>query len=224
MFKIDLHVHTVLGGDSLIQPDQLVPRCREVGLDAVCVTEHHSYFLSDPFKDISRKTGFPIFQGLEYRAAEGHLLLYGAKIEQEEMPPGLPMQWVINWTQKRGGVAIPAHPYERKTINGFPGDHILELKGLFALETLNGALSSECNHLSVKASAQMGINGIAGSDAHGISVLGRVYTRFPMSIKTEEELVEALRHGGYTPCWNDDFYESKNANHWLDQAKLQNQV
>jgi histidinol phosphatase-like PHP family hydrolase len=59
MFTIDLHVHTVLGGDSVIEVDELVPRCRDVGLDAVCVTEHHSYFLSDPFKDVSRKTGFP---------------------------------------------------------------------------------------------------------------------------------------------------------------------
>jgi predicted metal-dependent phosphoesterase TrpH len=218
MFKIDLHVHTILGGDSLIQPDQLVPRCREVGLDAVCITEHHSYFLSDPFKDISRETGFPIFQGLEYRAAEGHLLLYGIKVEQEEMPPRLPMQWVVNWVQKRGGVAIPAHPYQGGMVNGFPGDQVLRLEGLYALEMLNGALSSCRNYLAVKAAIQLGINGTAGSDAHGLPVLGRAYTRFQTPITSEKELVDALRNGGYIPCWNDEFYPSDRVTHWLEKS------
>jgi len=98
--------------------------------------------LSDPFKDISLKTGFPIFQGLEYRAREGHLLIFGMKVEQEDLPPSLPMQWTVDWVHKRGGVAIPAHPYQRGTINGFPGDRVLELEDLFALEVLNAALPS----------------------------------------------------------------------------------
>lgn len=214
MFKIDLHVHTAFGGDSIIQPDELVPRCREVGLDAVCVTEHHSYFLSVPYREISRKTGFPIFQGLEYRATEGHLLLFGIRVEKEEMPPMLPMQWVIDWSQKRGGIAIPAHPYQGGTINGFPGDKVLDLKGLFALEMLNASLSAKRNGLAVKAAATLGVKGTAGSDAHGLSVLGRAYTLFQQPITTEEELVDALRNGDYTPCWNDVFYEAEHEDHW----------
>ncbi len=42
MFKIDLHIHTRLGGDSLIELQDLVERARKVGLDAVCITEHRS--------------------------------------------------------------------------------------------------------------------------------------------------------------------------------------
>lgn len=218
MFKIDLHVHTALGGDSLIQPEELVSRCREVGLDGVCVTEHHSYFLSDPLKDVSRETGFPIFQGLEYRATEGHLLLYGIKVEEEEMPPRLPMQWAVDWVQKRGGIAIPAHPYQGGMRNGFPGDGVLKIEGLYALEMLNGALSSRRNHLAVEAAAKLGIHGTAGSDAHGLSVLGRAYTRFQTPISSEGELVNALRNGGYAPCWNDEFYPSEHATHWSDPS------
>ena len=55
MFKIDLHAHTVLGGDSLIDPDEIVPQAIKVGLDAVCITEHHSYDCSEPLIEISRK-------------------------------------------------------------------------------------------------------------------------------------------------------------------------
>ena len=216
MFKIDLHVHTSLGGDSIIAPEDLVPRCLEVGLDAVCVTEHHSYFLSNPYKKISLDTGFPIFQGLEYRAREGHLLIFGVKADLEDLPKMLTMQWVVDWVQTKGGIAIPAHPYQNGMIHGFPGDKVLDLEGLFALETLNASLSSEENHRAVKAARHLGLKGVAGSDAHGPTVLGRAYTEFPEEIKTEEELVQALREEEYLPCWNDEFYEADHLAHWTD--------
>jgi predicted metal-dependent phosphoesterase TrpH len=215
MFKIDLHVHTIFGGDSIIKPDELVSRARQVGLDGVCVTEHHSYFLSDPFKKIALETGFPIFQGLEYRAMEGHLLIFGLKVEEEDLPPRLPMQWSVNWVHQRGGLAIPAHPFQNGTINGFPGERILQIKDFLALEALNASLSSQENQLAVKAAASLGVHSIGGSDAHGLSVLGRAYTLFPAPIRTEEELVQALRNGGYTPCWNDEFYEDDHLDHWI---------
>jgi predicted metal-dependent phosphoesterase TrpH len=216
MFKIDLHVHTVFGGDSILKPEELVGRSKQVGLDAVCVTEHHSYFLSDPFKGISLETGFPIFQGLEYRALEGHLLIFGLKIEQEDLPPRLPMKWAVDWVQSRKGIAVPAHPYQKGTINGFPGDGVLEMKNLIALEALNASLSSRENRLALEAAGRMGIQGIGGSDAHGPAVLGRAYTVFPTPIRTEEELVQALRRGGYGPCWNDEFYRDQRSEHWPD--------
>jgi predicted metal-dependent phosphoesterase TrpH len=220
MFKIDLHVHTLFGGDSIIKPEELVSRSRHVGLDAVCVTEHHSYFLSDPFKKIAEETGFPIFQGLEYRAKEGHLLIYGVKAEEEDLPPRLPMQWAADWTHDRGGVAIPAHPFQSWGANGFSGNPILKLTNLFALEALNASLSFHENQMAVDAADCLGINCIGGSDAHGPSVLGRAYTLFPEPIRSEEELVEILRSGRYRPCWNDEFYEADHLDHWIEQEPI----
>lgn len=206
MFKIDLHVHTVFGKDSIIRPEELVSRSRQVGLDAVCVTEHHSYFLSDPYKEIAARTGFPIFQGLEYRALEGHLLIYGLKIDQEDLPPRLPMQWTVDWVRQRGGAAVPAHPYQQWSISGFPGDRIFTMKNLCALETINGSLSEGENRLAVEAAQRLGVKGIGGSDAHGPTVLGRAYTVFAEKIGSEAELVAALQQGDYSPCWNEAFF------------------
>jgi predicted metal-dependent phosphoesterase TrpH len=216
MFKIDLHVHTALGGDSLIKPDELVSRSREVGLDGVCVTEHHSYFLSHPFKKISSETGFPIFQGLEYRAMEGHLLIFGVKAGEGDLLRGMPMQWAADWVHKHGGIAVPAHPYQQHNFNGFLGDKVLEMRHLFALEALNASLTSQENRLAHKAAARLGIKGIGGSDAHGPSVLGRAYTLFPEKIRSEEELVQVLRSGTYAPQWNDTFYKADRPDHWPD--------
>ncbi|MBN2397923.1 MAG: PHP domain-containing protein [Deltaproteobacteria bacterium] len=198
MFKIDLHIHSALGGDSSIEPDDLVPRARAVGLDAVCVTEHHSHALSAPFDEISRKSGFPIFRGMEYRAAEGHLLVFGVRAGRGDLLPGLPMQDAIDWVQARGGVAIPAHPYQKDMVGGSLGDRVLALQGLYALEVANGSVSPADNRLALQAAAMLGLKGIGGSDAHGLLTVGQAYTLFPSPIRTEKELVEALRHGTYS--------------------------
>jgi hypothetical protein len=199
MFKIDLHVHSVLGGDSDIQPEEVVSRALAAGLDAVCITEHHSYSLSEPFQKISRKTHFPIFRGMEYRADEGHLLIFGVKAGRGDLLSRLPMQKVVDWVHDRGGVAVPAHPYQVSMTGVSLGDGVLMLKGLIALEAINGSISAEENLKAMAAATKLGIQGIGGSDAHGIESLGKAYTVFPEAIKTMEELVLALRRGGYTP-------------------------
>ncbi|MBW2063148.1 MAG: PHP domain-containing protein [Deltaproteobacteria bacterium] len=206
MFKVDLHVHTVLGGDSSIEPEELAARSREVGLDAVCVTEHNSYSLSAPFKAISRRAGFPIFRGMEYNAAEGHLLIYGVKAGKGDLPPKFPMQKAVDWVHERGGIAIPAHPFQKDILGRRPGERVLDLKGLMALEVMNGSASFEENRMAAEAAERLGINGIGGSDAHGLLVLGRAYTQFPDAVRTEEELVHALRKGEYAASWNEDYY------------------
>jgi hypothetical protein len=202
MFKIDLHIHSALGGDSNIEPGDLVPRARAVGLDAVCVTEHHSHALSAPFDEISRKSGFPIFRGMEYRAAEGHLLVFGVRANRGDLLPGLPMQDAIDWVQARGGVAIPAHPYQKDMVGGLLGDRVLTLQGLYALEVANASVSPADNRLALQAAAMLGLKGTGGSDAHGLPTVGQAYTIFPSPIRTEEDLVEALRHGTYSAHLN----------------------
>lgn len=199
MFKIDLHVHTALGGDSAIRPEEVVGRARDLGLDAVCITEHHAYDLSRPFEEISRRENYPIFRGLEYRAEEGHLLIYGVRAGKGDLLPGLPMQIAVDWVNRRGGAAVPAHPYQAGMVGRPLGDRVLQLTGVAAVETLNGSIQSDENRRASEAARQLGVQGIGGSDAHGIHALGNAYTCFSERIEDEAGLVKALRVGRYTP-------------------------
>lgn len=198
MFKIDMHIHTELGKDSIIKPEDLVPRARQEGLDAVCVTEHHDYALSLPLEKISRETGFPIFRGLEYKASEGHLLVYGVKMGRGEMPSQMPMQHVIDWVNKQGGIAVPAHPYQPDMFNQCLGDRLLDLKNLWAIETLNGSATDAENSLADRVAEEMQIGKTGGSDAHGPTGIGKTYTLLPESVSTMAELVIALKKGDCT--------------------------
>jgi hypothetical protein len=194
-----MHVHTILGGDALIRPEEVVGRAREAGLDAVCITEHHSFDLSAPFDAIAEKAGFPILRGFEYGAAEGHLLVYGVRAGKSDMPPGLPIQTAIDRVVSMGGVAVPAHPFQKGMVGRALGSDLLALKNLVAVETVNGSASDTDNQKAMEAAGRMGLCGIGGSDAHGIHVMGRVCTLFPGPVETVSGLVEALKKGGYRP-------------------------
>ncbi|MCJ8500425.1 PHP domain-containing protein [Desulfatitalea alkaliphila] len=215
MFKIDLHVHTVLGGDADILPDAVVAQARRVGLDGVCITEHHSYDLSRPFERIAAQTGFPIFRGFEYRAAEGHLLIYGVRAGRGDFLPGLPMQQVVEWIQGRGGVAVAAHPYQNPMIGAPLGDRVLQLSGLAAIETLNGSVGPEENRLAQAAAAKMGLPGVGGSDAHGLQTLGKAFTLFDEPITSEAHLVQKLREGCFRPGMAGDTLDTARGVHSL---------
>ncbi|MFH2133190.1 MAG: PHP domain-containing protein [bacterium] len=193
MFKIDMHIHSVLGKDSIIKPSELVPLARQAGLDAVCVTEHHDYALSQPFDEISRKTGFPILRGLEYKAKEGHLLIYGINMGRGDMPSQMPMQYVIDWVNERNGVAVPAHPFQRDMFGGCLGDRLSGLNHLWAVETLNGSASESENRRAKRVADQLSAGYVGGSDAHGPVGIGKAYTVFPQPVTTMAELVSALK-------------------------------
>jgi predicted metal-dependent phosphoesterase TrpH len=199
MFKIDMHIHTVLGKDSIIQTDELVPLAIQAGLDAVCITEHHSYDLSQPFADISQSTGFPIFRGMEYKALEGHLLIYGLSLGRGDMPSQMPMQQVIDWVQKRGGVAVPAHPFQKNMFGQCLGDRLCKLEGLYAVETDNGSATPVENKKALDGADALKVGKIGGSDAHGPNGIGKVFTVFPVLVRSMIELVSALKSGNYHP-------------------------
>lgn len=194
MFKIDMHIHTELGKDSIIRPEDLVPRAIEEGLDAICVTEHHDYALSEPLQQISLETGFPIFRGLEYKAMEGHLLIYGVPAGRGDLPPQMPMQTVIDWVLQRNGIAVPAHPYQPDLFGRCLGDRLRDLQHLTAIETLNGSATRAENSAAEKVAAERWAAGIGGSDAHGPAGIGKAYTIFPEPVTSMAQLVTAIRN------------------------------
>ncbi len=199
MFKIDMHIHSVLGQDSIIQPDQVVAFAKKAKMDAVCITEHHSFEISEPFDAISKKTGFPIIRGMEYKAKEGHLLVFGINMGRGDMPSQMPMQHVIEWVDSKGGVCIPAHPYQPDMFGGKLGDHLLSFKDVVAVEVINGSASAGENNQACNAADQMGWGKIGGSDAHGPENIGKAYTVFPTPIITVQQLLVALKTTNYYP-------------------------
>ncbi|MBI4651941.1 PHP domain-containing protein [Candidatus Desantisbacteria bacterium] len=196
--KIDMHVHSIYSGDSTLEPREMIKKAKEIGLDAICITDHHSFIASQFVEDVARKENFKIFRGAEYHSEWGHVLIYGVYDDNFNSGRYLPIQEIIDKIQKEGGVVVPSHPYHRG-YSRYLGDNIFKLKNLYAMETYNARRTDEENNLAQKASVMLKLPGIGSSDAHSVEELGRAYTVFQDHISNIKELVTALKRGRFKP-------------------------
>jgi len=73
------------------------------------------------------------------------------------------------------------------------------LEGVVAVEALNGGSRKGENERVEELVKKHGYGAVGGSDSHLVSFIGICATEFPREISDEEDLVRALREGGYRP-------------------------
>lgn len=196
---LDMHLHT-RGSDGVSFGVDIVRSAVERGLSGFCVTDHHKTQTAEGLKvvELARSNGLRVFRGCEYTTLQGHLLIYGVDVEELTLGYYPDMQATIDVVNAAGGVAVPAHPY--KGYKTLLGDGVRKLRGVRAYETVNGACQRSqpsVNKLAAKAARERGKLGLGGSDAHRASDVGLAYTVFHGDIRTERDLVAALRRGHY---------------------------
>ncbi len=197
--RIDLHVHT-RGSDGHGTPKQIAQAAVDAGLDGICLTDHHSTHNAENLKVATacRAMGLVVIHGSEYSTAQGHLLVYGVDFEELQMGFYPEMQDVIDEVNRRGGAAIPAHPY--KGYKHALRDDVKNLRGVRAYEVANGQVTYQCsanNTKAVKAAESKNKLGTGGSDAHWVSGIGLTYTEFQGRITNEKEFLNALKRGQF---------------------------
>ncbi|MGB9713841.1 MAG: CehA/McbA family metallohydrolase [Candidatus Bathyarchaeales archaeon] len=188
MIRADLHIHTTYSFDASIQPKTLVDQLyAHPFIKAIAVTDHNTvegYYkvreLASPYKDIL------IIPGVEVSTVEGDLIVLGVA----ELPPEpWTTQSVINFVKERDGVVVAAHPYR---VYGL-GD-LVKKYNLDAIEVLNGASPPYTNKKAENLARELGLPGVAGSDAHAVSELWTVYTEIQASPDVNE-ILEAIKKG-----------------------------
>lgn len=193
-WKIDLHVHSSFSGDTDADPEDTIARAIERDLHGIAFTEHYSYEVSEPVEILKEKYGsrVRIFRGVEFSAAEGHCLVFGANTDRLSVKyaPAADLVRIVN---EAGGVVIPSHPYRTGTSLG---DLVLLLDGICAIEGYNGYNMHSMNGQAVEAAQRMKIPFTGGSDAHAPDEVGACYTEFDDEV-TDENLIHLLRRGNY---------------------------
>jgi len=111
----------------------------------------------------------------------------------------LPAQELITDIEELGGIAVPCHP-------GRPTVGLCEiyqtkppLEGVRAVEVLNGGSRKGENERVEGLVKKYGYGAVGGSDSHLVSFIGICATKFPREVSDEEDLVRAIREGGYQP-------------------------
>lgn len=204
---IDLHNHTRHSSVcSLLSAQDLIERAMAVGLDGVCVTEHQVIEGANVAQKVGRRYGFPVFRGVEAHTTIGDILVYGYYYDIPEGTDGVELCRTV---ADAVGVAVMAHPFRSRVPalgrylerQGLPLDENLvgrpELSGFTAIETLNSQCTGGESEKAQRLADILGLPGVGGSDSHALHMVGRCATRFQAPIRSDEELVAALKSGQY---------------------------
>jgi predicted metal-dependent phosphoesterase TrpH len=204
---LDLHLHSEASDDSRAPVEAylkwLARKRDERPLEGLVLTEHRQFHLAGDYRDLEDKYGVLILKASEVETDYGHVLVYGVNDDIlkrfDFKNVRLPAQEVITEVARMGGIAMPCHP-------GRPTIGLMEhyekrppLEGVVGVEALNGGSKKGENERVSELINQYGYHAFGGSDSHLVSFVGLCATEFERDIKTMEDLVDALRTGGYRP-------------------------
>jgi predicted metal-dependent phosphoesterase TrpH len=192
---LDLHVHSTFSLDSPTPPEEYAGRAVALGLQGLVFMEHKRLVTDFDFAGLGQKNRLLILHGVEAETFWGHLLLYGvtpALAQTFDFSRRLDPVPLARAIAAAGGLVVPAHIF-RPCIS--LGVRSLDLPGICAVETLNGANSEDENRFAVQWASQVGLFATGGSDAHFLSELGSCLTRLQNSVQTMAELIAEISAG-----------------------------
>ena len=180
-FHLDLHCHSWFSADGVSSPEALIASARRKGLHGFAITDHNTcdayHYMVDhglARRDGTPVDGFLVLPGVEVSTADGHLLCIGTVLPQMK---GEPAAEVARAIRAAGGVAIPAHPYDR--FRAGIREPALETMNVDAIEVFNAAISHHSYNDKARAYAERrGLPMIAASDAHHEASIGTSHMIF----------------------------------------------
>ncbi len=192
---LDLHCHSKYSYDNHLEPEELIHRAFELGLDGICLTEHNSVDASWPVDRMKHPPNFLVLRGVEVSTDSGHLLVYGVQDDSWNRwgrTTFLKLAKVVESVHSLGGICVPAHPFRGwESI----GESVFPFNGFDAIETHNGVNSSQQNQPAIKAALKLGLPSVGGSDCHYLHQVGRAFTQFDNPIGTLADLVREIKAG-----------------------------
>ena len=199
---IDLHTHTKpLSDDSFLEPAELIQRAKQMGLDAICLTEHDSFWNNDDIARLSQEHDFLVLPGVEMNTDDGHALVFGLEEYSFGIHHSKNLKRVVD---EAGGVMILAHPHRRQFYDSSDINDAIEryyqrpiFDILDAIEVFNGRATERQNEFSEELCRRLNLKGIGGSDAHQMSDIPSCATFFERKISNLQELIVEIKAGRF---------------------------
>ncbi len=204
---LDLHTHSEASEDSRAPVEtylKWLARKRDVlPIDGIVLTEHRQWDPKADYRHLEDAYNLLILRGAEVETDYGHMLIYGVNPDITRRfdfsDVRLPAWELVPVVAQLGGIALPCHP-------GRPTIGLCEhyeskppLDGVVAVEALNGGSRRGEEARGQALIARYGYRAFGGSDSHLVSFIGVCATEFVARIRDAEDLVRALRDGGYRP-------------------------
>jgi predicted metal-dependent phosphoesterase TrpH len=202
---IDLHVHTYPASPcSSASVDAVIEEAKRIGLDGICLTDHNHLWGPAQVEELRQRHGFLILRGNEITTNQGDLLVFGCERDIQGI---VDIKELRREVDEADGFMIVAHPFRGFLIVGVDQAGLTPEKAmerpLFnyvdAVEVLNGKVTEKENDFALRVTEGLGLPGTGGSDAHEVAEVGMYATEFYEVIKSEQDLIAALKKGVYEP-------------------------
>ncbi|WP_255195217.1 CehA/McbA family metallohydrolase [Halorarius litoreus] len=192
---LDPHVHSEASYDGHEPVELLLEQASEIGLDGIVVTDHDAIEASRRAARLAPEYDLLGIPGVEVSTAAGHLLAIGV---DERPEPRQPFDDTVEAVRDAGGVAVVPHPFQR-TRHGVRKKRLTDCD---AIEVFNAwVFTGYRNRRARRFAEKYDYPGVAASDAHSATFLGRAYTELTIDGVGSKrnldgtEVVEALRSG-----------------------------
>ena len=191
----ELHVHSTFS-DGRDSPGQVILEAVNKELDFISITDHDTFKGSlKAVKAVSSMNlDIIVIIGAEIRSDEGDLLIYCPETPIDRFPSNA--LELADYSREHDCIVVPAHPFDihRKGI----GDLVYSYRW-DAIEVFNAFSDAFSNRKALQAARDMGVPGIAGSDAHVSEAVGSALTLVEVDDFSAEAIIEAIKRGYVKP-------------------------
>lgn len=191
--KFDLHMHTARHSpDADSDPFDLVDAAIQAGLDGIVITEHDWLWTEAELEELRRfAPQLVILAGVEVTGRGGDVLCYGIS-DPFALPRGIAWPELCREVHRQGGACVAAHPNRwNQPFEKLVADLKPELDGIEVMSNnMDTDLRKKAQKLLQKFPefAQLG-----NSDSHQPETVGCCYTEFDAIIRTNADLVAAIK-------------------------------
>src|SRR5690349_11046202 len=190
-YFVDLHCHTNASFDSLSDPHAVVKAAATRGLTHLAITDHDRIEGALRARDAAPPE-LQVIVGEEIRTADGDLI---ALFLETPVQPHLPVRETIDAVRAQGGLVGIPHPFDRYRGSMLKDPRLEAMAQLVDwVETHNArVVGGSGNERAQQFAREMGLPGVAVSDAHSVLEVGVAYTALDLDPATPEGLLAALR-------------------------------
>jgi predicted metal-dependent phosphoesterase TrpH len=185
--RVDLHLHSSASFDCRVAPLEVARRCRQLGLSPVFLTDHEGIGGAQSLLE----AGHAAVIGEEILTSEGELIGLFLK---ERVPSRLSPEETVDAIKRQGGLVYLEHPYDtgRRNLREAAIERIAPQIDI--VEVVNGRSRPEVNRRAEELRSTLGVPAGAGSDAHTLKEIGRVYVEME-AFDGARDFLNKLRSG-----------------------------
>ena len=196
-YFVDLHCHTNASFDSLSSPRKVVEAAATRGLTHLAVTDHDRIEGALRARDAA-PDGLTVIVGEEIRTADGDLI---ALFLEEAVEPHRPARETIEAVRAQGGLVGIPHPFDKFRGSMLKDPRLEAMAQLVDWVEAHNArvVGGTGNERAQQFARDMGLPGIAVSDAHSVLEVGVAYTALDIDPSTPEGLLAALTNVELVP-------------------------